>query len=131
MTTSNSQPPFYQGQRVVCVDDSTPSGFVFIHNSALFLKKEKVYPVKGVKQFSCGCWAIDIGAPLCTLPHGYSLCSNCNKQYWDEDEIQWYRHNRFAPIEPLYADIRESLAKEAMNVHDTADQPIKELINSN
>lgn len=123
MITSNSQ-PFYKGQQVVCVKQ---------HKSGI-PKKDKVYTVNSIYTCpQCGAHYVDYG-----VPHGYPLymskmtCVGCKHvEVHPKMENEVISASYFAPIEPLYADIRETLAKEAMNVHDTADQPIKELINSN
>lgn len=105
MTTSNSQPPFYQGQRVVCVDDDWPNRFF---DGKGIVKKGDIITVEEM-EFYKGLWYI------VTI----------------SDDIAYAAYH-FAPIIESYTDIRESLAQEALQkVHDTADRPIKEFINSN
>lgn len=120
-TSVTNNHPFQVGQRVVCVDNSKPKGLVFAHDGVAFLKKGNVYQIKGVNKFPCGCWGVDVGAPPCIAPNGYSLCTTCNKKYWDDQQIAWFRASRFAPIIESYTDICEELAKDAMNVGDTSD----------
>lgn len=87
-------PPFYVGQRVVCVKD----------NSSKSIKKGQEFSVLGLNQFSCGCWSIDIGikseSPRTGCgEHGLHQTAKCN------NGIKWFHVKLFAPIEQTFQPI--------------------------
>lgn len=89
-------PPFYPGQRIVCVDDA----YNFI---PIPIKKDIEYRVISCKQSGCSCkqWIVDIGI---TSECPNTLCNICGGSYISSPE--WFlRANRFVPIEEKFESI--------------------------
>lgn len=83
-------PPFYVGQKVVC-----------INKNPLYLKYNETYVVKEIKQFPCGCWAIDVGV---SRNNSYATyCYKHDSAILDRD--CWYTVDEFAPIEQTFQSI--------------------------
>lgn len=116
METNNA--PFFIGQQVVAL----------VGKKGDYIIKGSPYVVDGIRQLICGCWTISVGV-INEHSQKYFECDKhkCNPVYGGK--MRWFYSTLFAPINPLYADIRKELAKEAMNVRDTADQPVKEIQN--
>lgn len=99
---SNNNPPFYVGQRVVCVKS----------NKHLGIKEGRIYVIHNIKKGCCG-WDVGIGI----RSFGVSSCPICLKEE-PPSSIWWLMAYRFAPIEPRHQDVE--IAEELLR------QPVEE-----
>lgn len=87
----NNLPPFYIGQKVVYITGS-------------FMSKGSIHTVKGVNQYSCGCWLIDIGTvgnnPNGTYchKHGENYCTTSPIDYWASLSFRAYQEQKLKLI---------------------------------
>ena len=82
-------PPFYQFQKVVALEGGK------------WIKKGQEYTVQRLFQFSCGCWAIDVG--IDRKRGGLVGCTTHNSNVVDEDV--WFHSKFFAPIQEKFESI--------------------------
>lgn len=88
-------PPFYIGQKAVCVDDKFGT-----NGEVAAIKLGDVYVIKAVRKFCCN-WTVDIGK-RCV---GFAICSSCGKEENEINNIHWLRASRFLPIEENFIAI--------------------------
>ncbi len=82
-------PPFYIGQKVVCI--KTKSSFDFFGNPCHLIKKGDVFTVQGISK--CCKWVIDIGK----RDNRMCACEHCG-HYFGKG-IVWANAKFFAPRE--------------------------------
>lgn len=90
-------PPFYVGQRVVCINDE----IIFAGLPSAPIKNGTIYTVAGVLKVCCR-WHIDIG-----LYSGRShvRCPSCYGDILKPNMNYWLAAFRFAPIEENFQSI--------------------------
>lgn len=100
---SKEKPPFFVGQRVICVN----SWLAF----DLPIDDGKEYQVKAVKKRCCD-WYVDVGF---NLDEGcYTVCKVCQTHYEDTGQEWFFRASRFVPIEQAFKEVPYSeIADEA------------------
>jgi len=84
-------PPFYVGQRVVALNNSSNGARV----------KDNVYVVKGLKRCGCGRWLIDIGD---VGELAITQCK-CGRHDFVFAVNEWHYADAFAPIESTFSAI--------------------------
>lgn len=91
-------PPFYSGQRVVCI----------VNQSQNFVTKGQEFIVIGVKKFCCK-WTIDVG--LINIKMSV-ICKDCGHR--EITHIAWLKADLFIPIDESFEVIEycEVLGKE-------------------
>lgn len=85
-------PPFYPGQRVVCIDDSRTDGYIFP------FKKGDELSIISCHQCTCKTWMVDIGIQW---PTG----STCHCGVITHGPIWFVYAKRFVPIEEKFESI--------------------------
>ena len=85
-------PPFYPGQRVVCIDDSRNDPYEFP-----FKKGDELIALS-CRRCTCGIWMVDIGVQW---PTG----SSCHCGDITNGPIWWLYAARFVPIEEKFESI--------------------------
>lgn len=87
----NNLPPFYVGQEVVCINDSSPL--------ILPVKKNEIYTVLGVR-FGCCSWEVYLGHQSAAKSCSCGKCTRINPR----KELDWYLlASRFAPKDQFKA----------------------------
>lgn len=80
-------PPFYVGQKVVCVDPRPDFG----------LFKDKIYTIAEVIRCKCGATNVAWGATNPLITH--SSCYSCGNIVTQESKYYFCRSSRFAPVQ--------------------------------
>lgn len=98
-------PPFYIGQKVVCVKTSA-------NKLGMSVIKGEVYVIKALIKCNCGLWKCDVGVRHSI--QGNSYCGYCGYTFAQIGGVGWCNCNLFAPIESQFQSISlsEILEKE-------------------
>lgn len=80
------QQPFEIGQRILCVET---------HNNG-YVREGKIYVVNDIKQFSCGCWMVDVGQN--SKIGNLTMCRHHGAIH-ENNGIAWCGCFRFVPLE--------------------------------
>lgn len=91
-------PPFYVGQKVVCLKSAT-------NNFGHYCVKDHVYTVLELNRCKCGAWKIDIGVKDESNHATKMSCGKCKGPYDRRSYAIWADATNFAPIHEDFQQI--------------------------
>lgn len=92
-------PPFYVGQRVVCIDTDF-SEFSNSYTSPPLVNDRK-YIILGLHKW-CHGWLVDVGISTIAMA---MACPKCMGLYFPTNNQHWVKSTRFAPIQENFQSI--------------------------